>query len=568
MILVSWVAFASDPYQRDRNGRYATGEGGKFLPGAALELLTSQHSPYRDRIKKAYFLVRSGPAEERTSREVDPRELDVYATLESALKEHVPRLGVHKLVWDTIEPPTAHRPLLKFTADSLRQIRRENPEAALLVNAGTGTAQMHTTMLAALGARCAGDNVEAVQIILRDRRRDPTKILENVPWDLLDQLNVDESRSEVDTGRPTWDLESARSPALKQMLAQIEEAALVPFPVLVHGSRGSGKTHVAERLRARYLAHRRRVGKGSWELRVNCAALQKELLLSELFGHKKGAFTGADRDKKGLLEQAEGDCVFLDEVHHLDRDAQAKLLVALERGGQFRPVGSDGPKYSNFRLVCATNRPLAEVRSSLLPDFWDRIADFQIQVPDLRACREDLEGMWLCALRDACRDVAKVKESATDRAESRAAALFGRFRDEQNQGVVTTLERQELPGNWRDLQRVARRLVARSLGTGTAPKVDSAMIAGLLAEEEPRGDETTPLQALHRSIGSLADWVRKGHGIDLDKLQEELERRLLVAAFDARGGGQGSAELVGLIKRTFNARLQKLKAANPRRGPG
>ncbi|WP_437316324.1 sigma 54-interacting transcriptional regulator [Sorangium sp. So ce385] len=565
VILVSWVSFGSDPYIRDRKGAYQKNKQGEHIPGPALELLTNGHSPYRGKVEKAYFFVRRGPDDEVGEREIHRHEIEVFEELRKEIHKWARQLAVVPLIWETRDAPTAHQPLLKFTADCLRRVRCDHPEATLLVNLSPGTPQMHTTLLVALGARCAGDRVVAVQGIPRDKRREPERILEEVPWDLLDRLNVGESRPEVEAGRPAWNLEAARSPALQELLARIEEASRVPFPVLIHGGRGSGKTRVAERLRARHLAHRGRVGQGSWELRINCAALHRELLQSELFGHTKGAFTGALKAKKGLLELADGDSIFLDEIHHLEADAQAKLLVALERRGEFRPLGTDHPKYSRFRLIAATNLPLAELRRKLLPDFWDRIADFALRVPNLDECRDDLDGMWRCALRDACDDVAAVQARSPQDAASRATELFEGFREEHHRVIVKWLGAQELTGNWRDLQRLARRLVARTTGPAPFRMVNRGELQQVLEVErvahapEVAGAGASPEELLPPPE-RIEAWMRASaeEPIPMEEMCDTFERRLIEAAVRVKGSERAAATLVGVAQTTFNKRRRSL----------
>lgn len=131
--------------------------------------------------------------------------------------------------------------------------------------------------------------------------------------------------------------------------------------------------------------------------------MNPELARSELFGHRRGAFTGATSDREGLLEQSDGDTLFLDEVADLDRDTQRLLMAALEGRG-FHRLGDDKARRSRFRLVSATNQPLETLATRTLDrDFFDRVAVFVLRVPPLRECRDDLPDFWRRVLEWAAR---------------------------------------------------------------------------------------------------------------------------------------------------------------------
>jgi len=171
--------------------------------------------------------------------------------------------------------------------------------------------------------------------------------------------------------------------AYGRMIERIKAVACEPVNVMLIGSPGSGKELVAEAI------HKLSKKRGSF-LKVNCAALPGTLLESELFGHVKGAFTGAHKSRKGTFASANDGTLFLDEVCHLDYEQQAKLLRVVEYG-EYAPVGADKTEKTNARLIVAVNvdvgRALAD--KHLRPDLYYRLANYIIQIPDLRDRPED-----------------------------------------------------------------------------------------------------------------------------------------------------------------------------------
>jgi Nif-specific regulatory protein len=196
-------------------------------------------------------------------------------------------------------------------------------------------------------------------------------------------LEADVSRLRTHT--PVTDEIIGDSPALRQLRQRIARAAQAPSTVLIHGESGSGKELVA---RAIHLQSRRRKGP---LVAVNCAAITPNLLEAELFGYRKGAFTGADRDHRGLFEQADLGTLFLDEVGELSQEFQAKLLRVIEDKG-FRPVGGTAEVHPDVRVVAATHRDLErEVRAERFrEDLYYRLNILTLRLPPLRDHAEDI----------------------------------------------------------------------------------------------------------------------------------------------------------------------------------
>ena len=176
-----------------------------------------------------------------------------------------------------------------------------------------------------------------------------------------------------------------KSPAMQEVYELILNAAATNANVIVYGDSGTGKELVARAI------HDMSSRSGNDFVPVNCAAIPENLLESEFFGHKKGAFTGAHADKQGYLDLADGGTLFLDEVGELGLTLQAKMLRAIEGGG-YSPVGSSVNKVSDFRIIAATNRNLLEQvrKRGMREDFFYRIHVIPINVPPLRDRKEDI----------------------------------------------------------------------------------------------------------------------------------------------------------------------------------
>ncbi|MBM3248747.1 MAG: 1,4-alpha-glucan branching protein GlgB, partial [Candidatus Omnitrophica bacterium] len=178
-----------------------------------------------------------------------------------------------------------------------------------------------------------------------------------------------------------------KAPAFLEAIKDAEKVAASDIPILIEGETGVGKEVLA-----RYIHDKSRRKDGPF-IAVDVSTLGEELVQSELFGHTRGAFTGADRDKKGLVEQADGGTLFLDEIQNLSPATQNKLLHVLDKGGEFSPVGSTQARRSNFRLITANNRGnLRNVAGGKLFSLglYHRVNDMEIWLPPLRKRRKDI----------------------------------------------------------------------------------------------------------------------------------------------------------------------------------
>jgi DNA-binding NtrC family response regulator len=225
----------------------------------------------------------------------------------------------------------------------------------------------------------------------------------------------------------------AASPQMIDLGRAIHRAASAPYPVLVEGESGVGKELVARAV------HRSSSRRGRRFVAVNCAALPDELIEAELFGHARGAFTGAAGDRAGLFEEADGGTLFLDEVSELAPRAQAKLLRALQ-DGEIRRVGENAARRVDVRIVAASNRPLdaAAANGGFRTDLLFRLAVIRLAVAPLRERPADIHTL-----------VCQFWRSATERTGSRATL---------DRDTLAALARYDWPGNVRELQNVVSAL--------------------------------------------------------------------------------------------------------------
>jgi len=228
------------------------------------------------------------------------------------------------------------------------------------------------------------------------------------------------------------------APAMLEVFHLMESAAATPITVLIEGETGTGKELVARGI------HRASVRAEAPFLAVNCAAVSETLLESELFGHRKGAFTGAAQDHRGLFEAADGGTIFLDEVGEMPLSMQAKLLRVLQQG-EVIPVGDTRPRKVDVRVISATNRDLnAEVaKQAFRQDLYYRLAVFPIQLPPLRERPDDIPLL-----------VERLLRAVTARHQAQINGI--------DRTAVELLQRHPWPGNVRELENVLERAVALS----------------------------------------------------------------------------------------------------------
>jgi two-component system nitrogen regulation response regulator NtrX len=220
---------------------------------------------------------------------------------------------------------------------------------------------------------------------------------------------------------------------IKEVLALVEKVAPTNGRVLITGESGTGKELIARAVHRLSPRHKETM------IKVNCAAIPKNLMESELFGHEKGAFTGAIKTRQGVFERADGGTLFLDEIGELDLDVQAKLLRVLQNG-EFMRVGGEKTLTSDVRIICATNRDLKQMSSEgeFREDLYYRLNVVTIHSPPLRERASDIPELSRAFLEECCEEHSLGKKQFSDRA-------------------IDQLKGYSWPGNVRELRNVIER---------------------------------------------------------------------------------------------------------------
>ncbi len=326
-------------------------------------------------------------------------------------------------------------------------------------------------------------------------------------------------REEVIEARAFGDL-VGQSAALRQIISQIDLVAPTEASVLIMGETGTGKELVAREI------HRRSRRQDGPLVRVNCASIPKELFESEFFGHVRGSFTGAIKDRAGRFETAEGGTLFLDEIGEVPLDMQGKLLRVLQEK-RYERVGDDRTRQANVRIIAATNRDLKKATATgrFREDLYYRLHVFPIQVAPLRERRDDIPLLANHFVELSAKELRCPKPRLT-----RAA--------------VVQLQSYDWPGNVRELRNVIERAVILARGGGL--QFD---LPGL-----PMATPTQPPKAVAPSPPGAKFLT------EVEMLQRERENLLAVLA-EANWkikGPDGAAELLGIKPTTLLSRMKKM----------
>jgi len=317
-----------------------------------------------------------------------------------------------------------------------------------------------------------------------------------------------------------------QSPALLKLKSQLAQFADSPFPVLIEGESGSGKELVARSL------HRLSSRTAKPYFALNCAAIAPTLVEPALFGHAKGAFTGAATARQGYFEEASDGTLFLDEIGELPLEMQAKLLRVLENG-EYQRVGETASRVSRARVIAASNRDLRQEvkRGAFRADLYHRLSVFTLGVPPLR----EMDADKLLLLEHFRRFYA---EQSGMQPFSLDAAAERRWLD------------YPFPGNVRELRNIVIRLTTKHAGRRLAA-----------ADLEPEFDleSNAPADASPGEGDVLAQALRhleRSHGIRLDEMLQSLERGYIEAALRlTRGNVSQAAKLLGVNRTTLYSRM-------------
>jgi two-component system response regulator PilR (NtrC family) len=311
------------------------------------------------------------------------------------------------------------------------------------------------------------------------------------------------------------------SPSMGNIYNLIRQVAKTKTSILITGESGTGKELIAKAI------HDESKRKDKRFVVVNCGGIPETLMESELFGHKKGSFTGATQDKKGLFEAADKGTIFLDEIGEITLPIQIKLLRAVQER-VFKPVGSNEDVSVDIRIISATNKKLEDevIVGNFREDLFYRLNVIEIKMPPLRERKSDIRVLAQHFLdkysREMGKEVSKISSYAID-----------------------LLNKYDFPGNIRELENLMERSVALSSTNIILP--DSLA----LSVHKRRWIEGVK----HRRFD--LDEVR--NGVSLDVILEEIERAYLVKALECTNGKkQEAAELLDISFRTFRYRMSKL----------
>jgi transcriptional regulator with PAS, ATPase and Fis domain len=302
-----------------------------------------------------------------------------------------------------------------------------------------------------------------------------------------------------------------RGAEMSRLITRARKAALRSLPVLIEGESGTGKE-----LLAKAIANEGARKDKPFRV-INCGAIPSELLESELFGHEKGSFSGAVKDRAGYFEEADSGTLFLDEIGELPLSAQVKLLRVLQESEVTR-VGSSKPRRIDVRIIAATNRDLAEEvrKGRFREDLFYRLAVVVLKIPSLRQ-REGDVGLLIDAL------MKRVNEECAEEP--------GYIHKKLSAGARNLLLNHSWPGNVRELQNTLRRAAIWSEGAAISePDVRDAL-----------------LPHTHRGNAASSDELSLGNGVDLPKIIAETAKRHLEEALRASNGNKRKAAvLLGL----------------------
>ncbi len=376
----------------------------------------------------------------------------------------------------------------------LREIKRIEPSVSVIIMTAFGTVKtaVEAMKLGADEYLMKPLQLEALQILIR-------KI---VDYRMLRQENLD-LREQLESGRPESDV-VARSKAMIDILHLVRKVGPLPSTVLVHGESGTGKEVIARTIHAVSPRASRRF------VALNCAVIPVSLLESELFGHEKGAFTGAETRRMGYFEAASGGTIFLDEISEMPVELQARLLRVLQER-KFQRLGGTDEISTDVRIIASTNRRLEdEIKAGRFRiDLYYRINVIAIRVPPLRERREDISLLALHFLK-------------------RYAEQFGKPVSGISPRVMEVLLRWGWPGNVRELENVIERAVAVCEGAEIA---------------------LCDLPDAMREGGGTAMEPVPGDIVPFAKAKEDFERLYLLRLLRLSGGNMTKAARMASIPR-------------------
>jgi len=321
-----------------------------------------------------------------------------------------------------------------------------------------------------------------------------------------------------------------QAPAMQEVFRAIGRLSQSHVTVLITGESGTGKELVARAL------HRHSVRAAQPFVAINTAAIPKDLLESELFGHERGAFTGAQSSRRGRFEQADGGTLFLDEIGDMPPDLQVRLLRVLADGEYYR-VGGHAPLRSNVRIIAATHQNLEErvLQGLFREDLLHRLNVVRLRLPPLRERGEDIAPLTRHFLLKSARDLAVEPKQLSEAA-------------------LKVLSGFAFPGNVRQLENICHWLTVM----GPGQRIEAADLPPeLRARSAAADDESNWQQALDRELASA---LARGERAVGDRLEKEFERTLILRALAHTAGHRmEAAQWLGWGRNTLTRKIQELK---------
>jgi len=404
-------------------------------------------------------------------------------------------------------PPTPHTPEEGFTL--ITELLAFNPALKILVLSGQSQRRniQHAMTLGAIDFVPKPCDIHLLKTRLQHQ---------------LMLLDAEQESTATDQEK-AWII--GHNPVIETLRELIKQFADTPFPVLIEGESGSGKELVAEYLHTESQRSKQPL------LTINCAAFPANLLEAQLFGHVKGAFTGADSTKVGFFEQADKGTLFLDEVGELPVELQAKLLRVLENGEYYR-IGETQSRHSNARIVAATNRDLPETirKGAFRQDLYHRLGVLTIKVPPFRERGDD------CLL-------------LLNYFQQLYAGTFQSFTLEKE--AEERLINYAFPGNVRELRNIAIRLGSKYPGGVVNLRQLEAEME--LTAYMPDSDQN--------DLDSLGEHeLLHSEAFQLDEKLDDWEKRYISSALkNSHGNLSRAARMLGINRTTLYSKIQRLK---------
>ena len=312
------------------------------------------------------------------------------------------------------------------------------------------------------------------------------------------------------------------SPAIQQARSMIERLARSQAPIYITGESGSGKELAAR------LVHEKGARRDKAFVPVNCGAIPENLMESEFFGYRKGAFTGAEADREGFFHVANGGTLFLDEVADLPLPMQVKLLRAIQEK-RVRKVGATAEDPVDVRIICATHQNLSGLveAEKFRQDLYYRLAVIELRMPPLRESREDIPTLARAIL-------------------ARLAQGGGAGTAVLSQGALDALQRYDFPGNARELENILERAVALAASDEIRPD-DLQLAPPVYMAGEPPASEPQTAQTAHTAKWPLQEYL------------DRVEREAILEALDkTRFNRTAAAKLLGITFRALRYRMERL----------